>query len=344
MKNRIKFNNKQILKKCLILFIIGLCIYLLYLNDKIQVQSIIQNSLNANHSLIESFNVNKYVDICKNRETRFYDFRVGTSSSMQYVTLDGSNNCEGLCDTIPNCQGFLRTELSGGIIDPSKCYMYIGVLDASNIDRSNMSVKVNCNSKILPASSYTYNGIGYINKNYFEYNKSKFSYIDIYLDKANELIRTFRDTNTHLNSILTQNGADVPLIANIENNNNNIGAWITSFGQLIGADVSKLFTLNNSTNPFTDDMANDEKNKTLHKLYDRSKETPALDVKIGDIEKSNYANNLFYTILAFIMIITIIILVLYRFNENVIISDRFMIFYFIIIVSIFTFIRFMLNK
>ena len=91
-------------------------------------------------------------------------------------------------------------------------------------------------------------------------------------------------------------------------------------------------------------MANDEKNKTLHKLYDRSKETPALDVKIGDIEKSNYVNNLFYTILAFIMIITIIILVLYRFNENVIISDRFMIFYFIIIVSIFTFIRFMLNK
>lgn len=353
MKSKIRFNNqniKSLFKKGLILFILITCVYLLYLNDLILVQSIIQNSLNnKSDTIVESFNVNKYVDICKSRETRFYDFRVGpstgaSSASLYFETITGNNNCENLCDTIPNCQAFMMRENAAGVVDISKCYMYIGVLDSSNIDRSNMSIKVNCNSKMLPASSYTYNGSGYINKKYFENNKSKFSYIDIYLDKANELVRTLRTTKTNLNSILSQNTGHGQIIANLENDNNNIGAWLTSFGELVGVNPSRLFTINNSYNPFTDDVETDPANIALSKLYATSKETPALSEKIADIERNRYVDNLFYTILAFIMVITIIILVLYRLNDNVIISDRFMIFYFIVIVAIFTFIRFMLNK
>ena len=353
MKSKIRFNNqniKSLFKKGLILFIVITCVYLLYLNDLILVQSIIENSLhNKSDTIVESFNVNKYVDICKSRETRFYDFRVGpstgaSSAPLYFEAITGDNNCENLCDTIPNCQAFMMRENAAGVLDISKCYMYIGVLDSSNIDRSNMSIKVNCNSKMLPTSSYTYNGSGYINKKYFENNKSKFSYIDIYLDKANELVRTLRSTKTHLNSILSQNTGHEQIIANLENNNNNIGAWLTSFGELVGVNPSRLFTINNSYNPFTDDVETDPANIALSKLYATSKETPALSEKIADIERKRYVDNLFYTILAFIMVITIIILVLYRLNDNVIISDRFMIFYFIVIVAIFTFIRFMLNK
>jgi hypothetical protein len=177
MKSKIRFNNqniKSLLKKGLILFIVITCVYLLYLNDLILVQSIIQNSLHIKpETIVETFNVNKYVDICKSRETRFYDFRSGpltaeSSASLYFEAIDGSNNCENLCDTIPNCQAFMMRENSAGVLDISKCYMYIGVLDSSNIDRSNMSIKVNCNSKILPAASYTYNGSGYIKAGFAE--------------------------------------------------------------------------------------------------------------------------------------------------------------------------------
>ena len=350
MKSKNKFNNKnnkEIVKLCLVIFIIGACIYLLYFNDKILVQSIIQNSLdNTNTNTIETFDVSKYVDVCKNRQTRFYNFRNGTSSSLQYVNIDGSSNCENICDITPNCQAFfLRTDNSGINIDPSKCYMYIGILDASGIDNTNMSIKTNCNSLILPQASYTYNGSGYINKNYFKNNKSKFGYIDTYLDKANQLISTIKTTNTNLNGIILGPDNDrTQAISNVESNMLSIGSWMTEFGNLIGVDTSTLFTSNSAAQLFIDNIQTDPKYIALKKLLKLSKETPALDEKIIDSDRRKYINNLFYTILAFIMVITIILLIIYRLNDNVIISDRFMIFYFIVIVFIFTIIRFMLNK
>ena len=123
-----------------------------------------------------------------------------------------------------------------------------------------------------------------------------------------------------------------------------IGSWMTEFGNLIGVDTSTLFTSNSAAQLFIDNIQTDPKYIALKKLLKLSKETPALDEKIIDSDRRKYINNLFYTILAFIMVITIILLIIYRLNDNVIISDRFMIFYFIVIVFIFTIIRFMLNK
>jgi hypothetical protein len=104
-----------------------------------------------------------------------------------------------------------------------------------------------------------------------------------------------------------------------------------------------LTTLSNTTDIFNQSIFDDEKNNALKKLAAISKETPELDNKIVDVKSSGYVNNLFYTILAFIMVITIILLLIYKLNDNIIITDRFMIFYFIIIVIIFMFIRFMLK-
>jgi K+-sensing histidine kinase KdpD len=123
-----------------------------------------------------------------------------------------------------------------------------------------------------------------------------------------------------------------------------MGNWITSFGALIGFDTTKLSTINDETDMFNDSILTNQKNKDLKHLALISKETPELDNKLVDVKSSNYVNNLFYTILTFIMIITIILLVLYRLNTNAIISDRFMIIYFIAIVILFMFIRFILNK
>jgi hypothetical protein len=349
MKSKIKFNTQNFKNKFkifVLVFIILSSVYFLYFNDRIFVQAIIQNSLNnednTNSNIIENFDVSRYEDICKNRKTRFYDFNKGTSSGLNIAIIDASNNCESICDNNPNCQFFIMKDNS--IADVSKCFLYNRVLDSSNIDRSTMNIKVNCNSVILPSSTNTYNGYGYINKKYFEYNKAKFSYIDTYLDKANELVSTIKSSRSNINDIINQNGVHSQLVANAQNYTGAIGSWITSFGNLIGVSSENLTTLNTLTNLFRDNISDDEKNKKLKDLVGLTKETPELDNKLVDVKNSGYVDSLFYTILAFIMIITIILLVLYRLNDNIIISDRFMIFYFIIIVILFMFIRFILNK
>ena len=182
MKSKIKFKNfnnqnfKHKFKIFVLVFIVLSSVYFLYFNDKIFVQSIIQKSLHnegneetTKSNSVENFNVSKYVDVCKNRKTQFYDFRMGsTLSNLSPWVIGTSNNCENLCDTTPNCQFFTMKENAAGVLENNKCHLYIKALDASNIDRSNMNVKVNCNSTIIPLANSTarYNGFGYINKNY----------------------------------------------------------------------------------------------------------------------------------------------------------------------------------
>jgi len=352
MKSKIKFNSqnfKQKFKIFVILFIIIASVYVLYFNDKIFVQTMIQNSLNNEidnnnnnkSKIVENFDVSKYVDICKNRKTRFYDFReFEVRKQLDVTNIDSSNNCEQLCDTTPNCQFFAMMDNSAGDVIENKCFLYTKQLDASNIDRSTMKINVNCNSTLLPPLDYTYNGFGYVNKKYFENNKVKFSYIDAYLDKANQFVSGIKDANTRIN----QSSTYPDLAINNNNKLSFIGSWINDFANLIGYDKDKLSTLNNSTNMFTEDIEADTKNIGLKELVNITKERPLLESKLADIKNSGYVDNLFYIILAFIMVITIILLIIYRLNDNIIISDRFMIIYFIVIVSIFMFIRFMLNK
>ena len=93
MKRKIKFNNqnfKHKFKIFILVFILLACVYFLYFNNKILVQSTIQNSLHNEDkdkeettmsNSIENFDVYRYVDVCKNRKTNFYDFKMGTSLS-----------------------------------------------------------------------------------------------------------------------------------------------------------------------------------------------------------------------------------------------------------------------
>ena len=351
MKRKIKINNKNFKYKFKIFVlacIIVSAVYFLYFNDKILVQSIVQNSLH-NEGSTENFDVHKYVDICKTRKTRFYDF-TSNEAPLSVNTIDASNNCENLCDTTRDCQFFTMKESDDalpGLGNTKTCYLYSSPLNSRNIDTNNMNIKVNCNSTILPTNiSNDYNGFGYVNKKYFEHNKNKFTYKDAYLDEANNLITTIKANRSNLNALRRQNGETenhAELTSNAEHYMSSMGYWITSFGELIGFDTNKLTTLNNSTDLFNEDILEDDKNKALKNLAAIANETPELENKLSDAKNRGYSNNLFYTILGFIMIITIILLILYKLNTNII-SDRFMIVYFIVIVIIFMFIRFMLNK
>jgi len=354
MKRKIKFNNqnfKHKFKIFVLVFILLACVYFLYFNNKILVQSTIQNSLNNEETTksnsIENFDVSRYVDVCKNRKTNFYDFKMDTTlSTLPLYNIGINENCEQKCNDTSHCQFFTMKEDLTGVVNDKKCYLYIKQLDSSYIDTSLMNVKVNCNSTLIPESSTSrYNGFGYINKKYFEHNKNKFSYKDVYLDKANEIIPTLKANRTNLNALATSTPATHDQL--IDNANSYIATmneWINSFSALIGFNKTNLTSYNDETDMFNDDILENTKNKQLTHLAAISKETPELDNKLVDVKSSGYVNKLFYTILAFIMIITIILLILYKLNANAIISDRFMIIYFIVIVILFMFIRFMLNK
>jgi hypothetical protein len=312
------------------------------------VQSTIQNSLNNEETTksnsIENFDVSRYVDVCKNRKTNFYDYNL-SDPPLRLFDIGINENCEKKCNDTSNCQFFLMKENAEGVVDDKKCYLYIKELDPSYNDNSLMNIKVNCNSTLIPQStSSLYNGFGYINKKYFEYNKDKFSYKDVYLDKANELIPTLKANRTNLNALATSTPAThKQLTDNDDSYRATMNEWITSFSALIDFSKNKLTSYNDQTDMFNDSILNNTKNKQLTHLAAISKETPELDNKLVDVKSSGYVNKLFYTILAFIMIITIILLILYKLNANAIISDRFMIIYFIVIVILFMFIRFMLK-
>ena len=318
-----KLSNNKFIKIMLITLVIGLSIYLLYFNDKIFIQD--PTSLNV----VENFDVAKYVDICKTRKTNFYNF---DSPNTEFFHEYDLSNCELKCDET-NCHAFIMRDIS-------KCFTYKGTLDSSGIDRNNVSVEVNCESTILPRDQGTYNGYGYINKKYFEDNKSKFTYKDVYLEESNKFIDKLKTMNSKYDDLYNGRNNYTQKVNAINAEGTSMGSWIANFGNLIGFDSANLFTINN--NDLFDlnyNVDEDPKQIKLKEVYNASQKIATLEYKENDINKRGLSKHLFYIILAFIMVITIILLVLYKFSNNVI-SDGFMIFYFIVIVTLFAFIQY----
>lgn len=338
LKNNI--NKNKSIKFILITTLIALSVYLLYFNDKIFVQDAIVNSLNEEtndkESIIENFNVAKYVDICKNRKTNFYNVSLPTGITLNTIE---TSNCELKCDE-EDCDAFIMQDIIES--ENQKCITYKGNVDSSGIDQNDISINVNCNSTILPEDKYgTYIGYGYINKKYFENNKKdKFKYADAYLEESNKFINILKTMNSKYDDLKNADSNYREKTDAINDEASNIGAWIANFATSIGFDSSKLFTVNN--NNFMDlnyDITKDPKQIALKDIYNASQRSRTLEYKEKDINKSGISNYLFYIILAFVMVITIILLILYKLNNNII-SNGFMTIYFIIIVSIFAFIQY----
>jgi|688.fasta_scaffold117767_2 hypothetical protein len=350
------FKNSKYINPAIIILIITFSIYLLYFNDKIYVQDTITNSLNENNNtgnnddtcensdqdyLVENFDVEKYVDVCKNRNTRIYNLgNTGvtsatiTSSSSTPKAID---QCEKICND-NSCQVFT---LSGNV-----CYTY-----KRTPPRSSDPIKISCDSKIFAPSDYnsgSYNGIGYINNSYFKNNKTDFSYIDPFLIESKNVLRQLYTIDNSRNILMNYSLSDF-------NNNYNRDSLAILTGEV---DLfSKFTTLNTklfdiSRNKLYTDkfnfsdaisesiLAPVERDipfmKDVDDKYNMVKKSDNLDGVLAVKSENFIVNNYRYLILTFIMVITIIMLVLYK-SSNFI-NEKILIAYIIIVTFIVLFI------
>jgi hypothetical protein len=345
-------NNKYI-NPTIITIIVVFSIYLLYFNDKIYVQDSITNSLNENNNtsnnddtnensdqdyFIENFDVGKYVDVCKNRNTHIYNLRTGTETGViEHQESKTMRECETLC-TNSDCKVF-------ALNDTGKCITYSGTPSRA----TGNPIKVSCNSKIFDSTNTyntgPYNGIGYINKNYFEDNKSDLSYIDPFLQESREVLEDLQRIQSKRNDFINLTPAQFDSqyqTKSLDIVTDEI-ALFNKFDR-INREIMDISPINNSRNRlFTDQFAttsnipntilaptrrSTEDDNTffdyLDDKYDKVKISNNLD-GVLDVKSENFVvNNVRYLILAVIMIITIIILILYKssnfINEKILIA------------------------
>ena len=340
------FKNYKYMNLIIVTLLVGFSIYLLYFNDKIHVQDTIANSLNENTNcnanneneldpLVENFDVAKYVDICKNRKTNFYNLNAVPASA---TNID---DCEKMCDT-NNCHVFT---LHNGV-----CKTYKGQLDASNIDTRNNSsrnpIKVNCDTKILPANKYdagVYNGSGFMNKIYYQNNKNDLQYLDPYLEESVDILGDLYSLEDKKKKLLS-----------LDPKNSNYDSEFQSVRVAMINDNKQLFrkfsTINNelvdtSRNILYSDMFNgsDISNSILAPVkrdgqfvtdvddkYKIATKSITLDGILDALSQNFVTNNIRYLVLAFIMVTTIIMLVLYKTSGGVI-DEKILIGYIIIV-------------
>ena len=348
MKSKNKFTanlkSNKYTNVIIISLIIGFSIYLLYFNTKIHVQDTIVDSLNENNErVVENFDVSKYIDVCKHRNTHFYNLRP-TSNSTALTTEQGVTdlaNCEKRC-TDNSCHVFTFKD--------NTCYNYKGTLNSNRDNRNTTSItnpiKINCDSKIYTnygGLTYdTYNGIGYINKTYFNNNKRDLSYIDPYLIESNIALNYLNSLDASRNRLResTNTAERNTLRTQIQNGYNQLFTKFSDWND-------KIFDIDsdNSKNVLYTDMFNGTPQinnsilapvardisflNALDNSYNMSNKYDNLDGLIdGNIPKF-ISSNLRYLILAFIMIITIIVLILYK--SSTLINEKVLILYIIII-------------
>jgi len=353
MKN---LKNSKYINPVVIILIITFSIYLLYFNDKIYVQDTITNSLNENNNtsnnddtcenseqdyVVENFDVGKYVDVCKNRNTRIYNLGnsdvTSTTITSTSLTPKVIDQCEKICSDT-SCQVFT---LSGNV-----CYTY-----KRTPPRSSDPIKISCDSKIFAPSDYnsgTYNGIGYINNSYFKNNKTDLSYIDPFLiESTNVLDRLYTIANQR-NTLM--NYSPIDFSNNYVRDSSNILrdeiALFTKFNtlntQLFDISRNKLYTdkFNFSDAISGSILAPVQRDisflRALDADYKTVKKSANLDGVLSVKSENFIVNNYRYLILTFIMVITIIMLILYK-STNFI-NEKIFIAYIIIVTFIVLFI------
>jgi hypothetical protein len=348
------FKNSKYINPAIIILIITFSIYLLYFNDKIYVQDTITNSLNENNNtgnnddtcensdqdyLVENFDVEKYVDVCKNRNTRIYNLgNTGvTSTTITPSTPKAIDQCEKICSD-SSCQVFT---LSGNV-----CYTY-----KKTPPRSSDPIKISCDSKIFAPSDYnsrTYNGIGYINNSYFKNNKTDFSYIDPFLIESKNVLGQLYSIANKRNTLMNYSLIDFSnnyyrdSLEILTGEVDLFNKFDTLNTKLFDISRNKLYT---DKFNFSDAIANsilapverDISFQTyINDKYNMVKKSDNLDGLLAVKSENFIVNNYRYLILTFIMVITIIMLVLYK-SSNFI-NEKILIAYIIIVTFIVLFI------
>ena len=315
------FKNKKYVNIIIITLIIGFSIYILYFNDKIHIQDAIVNSLNeCETNVVENFDVAKYVDVCKNRSTHFYN--LSPTSTTTASTMDA---CEKECSDDSSCNIFTFKN--------NACSTYKGVLNPSNIN-------ISCSSKIFPTNYGTHNGIGYIKKNYYINNKNNLNYIDPYLTESVNVLGKLYSIDNSRNILMTRPSNASTIRDKVRDETKNL---FTKFSNLnkdifdIDSDNSRnvLYTdMFNSTSEIRDSILAPVPRDisfiiALDNSFNIANKSVNLERILDADSKKFLSNNLRYLILTFIMAITVIILILYK-SSNLI-NEKILIIYIIVI-------------
>jgi hypothetical protein len=350
--------NANVKKVLYILFIIIIIISIISIAFNIYSHSIFYNDVSGSDvsedvlykknspfsNIIETFDVEKYVDICKNRKTHFYHL---TSSKLS-TAFDVSNNsdCELMCSR-GNCEIFLLKDISNSTM--KQCRLFNDIEGSYDI-----SLTLNCESNILPTNDYgAYNGYGFVNKYYFQDNSINFQYIDRYLEETEYIIDDLSYIsylNKKANSLDLTNLNSKNLYDYLEDRK------ISAYNNILTVinDVnSRLF--NNSKNILFTDLLNHSFThseissnilltaprdvsfiKLINDSINTNNNTEILNNKQSTLLTNYQSINSIYLILFIIMVLTIILLILYNID---IISEFILFSYFIFIILLILFIN-----
>ena len=302
--------------KNIIIISILLIVPILILYFNVNLFNILSSSVKENFE-------NNYINICKNKPTQFYDI---TSGKIETYTLDKDqvNNCKYKCSEDISCDLYIiNNELDDNTID---CTTY-------NIGDS-FDASINCSNNKLPTNIYSlfnsYNGEGYIKKNVYNENKEKFKYIDYELDKTNLIIDKYNDITTELSDLKTNPTSDrnylIELYNDVNLEINDLAEHLNLSKNMIysnfvpnefSADINKNYKLGNNNLDYND---------MISRVNDLNSENKFSNAKKNITKNSLQYKFSLYLALVIILIISSIILVLYKVSDNI--SGMFFIGYF----------------
>lgn len=278
----------------------------------------IMNIDNKNMLLIENFS--DFINICQDKVPQFY------ISGGDYKGAKSIYECGEDCST-NDCNFFTHDSSN------NYCYIY----------NNNVDVSVNCaanSSRIIPNLSSIYKGQGFVKKNYYKLNKDKFKHYDYLLEQATAI----KDEYMEIKSKGKQGEAPDP---NIWDDYNDLATNINNYLKL---PTSKFYSY---LNPHIDDETVD--NTKMQFMGEDISLIPLLKLMENEEQsldnlESKYSNQnvkfdrqyLIYTILFFIMILTTIVLIIFKIYPNII-SLKFIIFYFLGISAMLVFLQMFLK-
>lgn len=333
-----KYNISKLL---LIFFLFAIPIYILYFNESENSKSI----LNLNETLKESYT--NYVNVCKNGEIpEFYNI-TSTSAGTETLTNDGSG-CNYYCNDNSLCDFFT--------IDNNNCKLYSG--------DSSTKVDVNCASNSqnsLPGKLSTitklprrfdYNGEGFVkSKFYYTYGSNAFTYNDVILEKANDIRDEMIDIQYLLNNRPDDDAINTKHLR-IEDIKESLAKYLDiSMGNLFSKLSIGLNTFNTDAKTMKFDLnkdnLDDKSDISINPLFNMFKDLNKSLTNIDGTQEFNELEynrrNLVYSVLLFLMVISIIILLLHKFIPNFI-SNITLMAYFVGVILIISFIHFLLKQ
>jgi hypothetical protein len=329
-------NIKKILYTFFIIIIIALNIYL--------IGFFYYNSKEFAYNKIEGFDVEKYVDICKNRKTHFYN--ITPSKLSQIYNVSSKSECELLCEQ-GKCEIFLLKDLSNST--SKQCVLFNDTSGSYDL-----SLTLNCESNILPHNDYgVYNGYGFVNKHYFKDNNAGLHYIDRYLEETEYIIDDLsyisylhkKASSLDLTNINEQNFYDYLQDQQTTVYNNILDTINDVNTRVFGSSKNILFTdlLNHalSHNEISNNiLLTPPRDLSFINLINDSvttnKNTDLLNSKQTTLFTNSTSINSIYLLLFIIMVLTLFLLILYNAN---IISEVLLFSYFIFIILLILFIN-----